>query len=599
MPPPLLALNGATLRIGAQTLFQGLECSIARGDRICLVGRNGAGKSTLLRVLAGLVELDEGERFVQSRTAVADLPQEPVLPADIALADVVLAGLPASERGEGARYRAEIVLQELGMDPSRRTGALSGGEVRRVSLAGALVSEPDVLLLDEPTNHLDLPTIEWLEERLTAFPGALVIVSHDRRFLERLSTSTWWLDRGRLHATERGFAAFEQWSGEVLEAEEAALSRLDKRLEAETHWLHRGVTARRRRNMGRLRQLEDLRRQRREHIGRQGTAEMKAGAGALSGRVVIEALGVTKRFGGSTIVERFGTRILRGDRVGIIGPNGAGKTTLLGLLTGELVPDDGTVRLGTNLTLARFDQHRAQLDPEATPWDILCPEGGDQVRVQGRFRHVVGYLRDFLFRDEQVRQPVKALSGGERNRLLLARILAEPANLLVLDEPTNDLDIETLDLLEEVLSAYEGTLLLVSHDRDFLDRLVTSTIAYEGPGRWRDYAGGYTDWLRQRPPPAAPAPAARLEPRVRPARRPAFDSRLQRELDRLPDRIDKAQAALATIEHRLADTGLFTRDPDAFTRATQQLEERRAELAALEERWLELETQREETVGSS
>jgi ABC transport system ATP-binding/permease protein len=599
MPPPLLALNGATLRIGAQTLFQGLECGIARGDRICLVGRNGAGKSTLLRVLAALVELDEGERFVQPRTAVAYLPQEPVLPADIALADVVLAGLPASERGEGAGYRAEIVLQELGMDPSRRTGALSGGEVRRVSLAGALVSEPDVLLLDEPTNHLDLPTIEWLEERLTAFPGALVIVSHDRRFLERLSTSTWWLDRGRLHATERGFAAFEQWSGEVLETEEAALSRLDKRLEAETHWLHRGVTARRRRNMGRLRQLEDLRRQRREHIGRQGTAEMKAGAGAMSGRVVIEALGVTKRFGGSTIVERFGTRILRGDRVGIIGPNGAGKTTLLGLLTGELVPDEGTVRLGTNLALARFDQHRAQLDPEATPWGILCPEGGDQVRVQGRFRHVVGYLRDFLFRDEQVRQPVKALSGGERNRLLLARILAEPANLLVLDEPTNDLDIETLDLLEEVLSAYEGTLLLVSHDRDFLDRLVTSTIAYEGPGRWQDYAGGYTDWLRQRPPPAAPAPAARLEPRARPARRPAFDSRLQRELDRLPDRIEKAQAALAAVEHRLADTGFFTRDPDAFARVTQQLEERRAELAALEERWLELETQREETVGSS
>ena len=595
MAPPVLALKNARLRIGQQELFVGLDAVLARGDRACLVGRNGSGKSTLLRVLAGLTELDSGEVFVQPRITTAYLPQEPVLPTVASLADLVLLGLPAAERGEAARYRADILLHELGMEPERAPEGLSGGEIRRVSLAQALVAEPEVLLLDEPTNHLDLPTIEWLEERLAAFAGSFVVISHDRRFLTRLSTRTWWLDRGTLRMSERGYAGFEAWSTEVLAAEEAEIQRLDKRLEAETHWLHRGVTARRKRNMGRLRNLQDLRQQRRQLIPPPGSVKLPGGSPALSGRLVIEAEGISKSFGDRAVLQPFSTRILRGDRVGVLGPNGAGKTTLLKLLTGELAPDTGSVRLGTGLELARFDQHRAQLDPERTPWDILCPHGGDRVQVQGVSRHVVGYLRDFLFRDEQARQPVRALSGGERNRLLLARILAQPANLLILDEPTNDLDIETLDLLEELLADHPGTLLLVSHDRDFVDRLVTSTIAFEAPGVAREYAGGYTDWLRQRPAPqpaplAAPTKSMKAAAPPRPA---AFPAKLQRELDRLPDRMAAVEADIAGRETVLADPGLYVRDPQAFARTTGELESLRSDLAALEERWLELESLRE------
>ncbi len=601
MAPPLLALNDAQLRIGQQQLFAGLTAVLAKGDRVCLVGRNGSGKSTLLRVLAGLVELDSGEMFARPRTTVAYLPQEPVLPAAATLADLVLAGLSEAERGEDARYRAEIALEELGMDPARTPQGLSGGEIRRVSLATTFVSDPDVLLLDEPTNHLDLPTIEWLEERLAAFAGSFVVISHDRRFLTRLSTRTWWLDRGHLHACDQGYAAFETWSEQILAAEEAQLARLDKRLEAETHWLHRGVTARRRRNMGRMRQLQDLRAQRRQIIAPQGSVRLQATAAPVSGRLVIEAEEITKSFAGVPVLLPFSTRIQRGDRVGIIGPNGAGKSTLLKLLTGELQPDNGRVRLGTNLEIARFDQHRAQLDPELTPWETLCPAGGDRVQVMGQSRHVVGYLRDFLFRDEQARQPIRALSGGERNRLLLAKILAQPSNLLILDEPTNDLDVDTLDLLEETLADYAGTLLLVSHDRDFLDRLVTSTIVFEGGGRVAEYAGGYSDWLDQRPTAAAP-PAKPATPTARPqqaAPRPrGFDAKLQRELDRLPERMARVENEIAEVERQLDDSGLYARDPTGFARATQQLERLRHELTALEERWLDLETQRESTAAS-
>jgi ATP-binding cassette subfamily F protein uup len=580
MPPPLLALKGATLHLGRQQLFASLDVAVARGDRICLVGRNGSGKSTLLRALAGLQELDAGERFVQPRTSIAWLPQEPAFAPGVALADEVLAGLPPGERQAAARYRAEIVLARLQLDPWARTDTLSGGETRRLAIAKTLVGEPDILLLDEPTNHLDIATIEWLEAELRAFPGGLVLVSHDRMFLARLSRTTWWLDRGRLRESPAGFAGFESWSEQVLAAEEAELARLDRRIEAEQQWVHKGVTARRKRNMGRLRNLAALREDRRNRLQHPGSVRLEAERGRLGGRLVIEVEGIAKRFGERVVVERFGTRILRGDRVGIIGPNGAGKTTLLRLLTGELPPDAGTVRLGTNLEIQRFDQDRARLDPERSPWETLCPTSGDQVLVRGSVRHVAGYLKDFLFRDDQLRTPVEALSGGERNRLLLALILAAPANLLILDEPTNDLDMDTLDLLEEALADYDGTLLLVSHDRDFLDRLVTSTIAFEGPGRWREYAGGYSDWLTQRPGPPAPLT-------------PPMDAKLERELDRLPAKLEQMGRALAEIEAKLADPELFRRDPEAFATATAEHERLQAEQHTLEERWLELELLRE------
>jgi ATP-binding cassette subfamily F protein uup len=593
MTTPLVTLRDAALRIGRQELFFGIDVTVTKGDRICLVGRNGSGKSTLLKVLAGELELDRGERFVRPRTRLAHLPQDPACRAAGTIAELVLDGIPPTERSAADRYRAEIILGELGMVATRPPQGLSGGERRRVALAAALIGEPDVLLLDEPTNHLDLPTIEWLEARLEAFAGAFVVISHDRRFLSRLSTRTWWLDRGRLHANGAGFAAFEAWSEQILAAEAAALARLDKKLEAETAWLHRGVTARRRRNLGRLRQLQTLREERRQTLKTPGSVTLEARAAPAGGRLVIEAERVTKAFAGRTVIPPFSTRILRGDRVGLIGPNGAGKTTLLRLLTGELAPDSGRVRLGTNLAIARFDQDRAALDPERTPWETLCPDGGDRVEVRGRFQHVVGYLKEFLFREEQARQPIRALSGGERNRLLLALILARPANLLVLDEPTNDLDMDTLDLLEDALGDYPGTLLLVSHDRDFLDRLVTSTIVFEA-GTLREYPGGYSDWLAQRPSPpaatAAPPPKPATAP---PVARPRFDPRLARELERLPPKLAAAQAAIDAVETWLADPGLYARDPEGFHAATAELERRRAELAALEARWLELEELRE------
>ncbi len=590
MTPPLLSLRHATVRLGAEPLLESLSVAVAASDRICLVGRNGAGKSTLLKALAGLVELDAGERFERPGAAVAYLPQEPRLDPAASALEATLGGLVQRGEADVATHRAAAVLERFAIAPKRRIGDLSGGEARRVDLARALVAAPDVLLLDEPTNHLDLPTIERLEKDLATWQGGLVLVSHDRAFLCAISRTTWWLDRGRIRVLDQGFVAFDAWSEQVLGEEEADLRRLDKTIASETEWSHHGITARRRRNQGRLRRLRALRAERAGRIAPQGQIKLAAATDPSGGQLVVEARGIAKRCGEQALIRDFSTRIVRGDRVGIIGPNGCGKTTLLRLLIGQLAPDAGTVRLGANLPISYIDQRREALELDATPWQTLCPGGGDHVSVQGRARHVVGYLRDFLFRPEQARTSIRALSGGERNRLLLARQLARPANLLALDEPTNDLDMETLDLLHEVLADFAGTLLLISHDRDFLDRLVTGIIAFEGGGRLREYAGGHSDMLHQRAP-AAAADQTRTrgvdEPKARAAPRRA-SSRAHRDLDRLLGQIDALSAEIDRLESDFADPDLFSRDRGAFEALSERLTRSRDERAAAEQRWLEL-----------
>ena len=597
--PPQLQLRDIRLTLGGAPLLDGAELSIAPGERIALVGRNGSGKSTLMRIAAGEATPDGGTRFVQPNARMRYLPQEPDLAGHATTLDFVLSGLGEADDP----YRARVLMEDLGVDPKANPAELSGGEARRAAIVRALAADPDILLLDEPTNHLDLVAIEWLENTLAESRAALAIVSHDRRLLADLTRSTVWLDRGRTRRLDQGFAAFEAWRDTLLEEEELARHKLDRRIVEEEHWMRYGVTARRKRNMRRVGELATLRRDRREGRRAEGMATMAAQDARASGALVIEAEKVSKAYDGRPIVKDFSTRVMRGDRIGIIGANGTGKTTLIGLLTGTLAPDSGNVRAGTNVAMVKLDQRRESLSPTTTLSDALTGGGSDYVMVNGERKHVVGYMKDFLFAPEQARTPIGKLSGGERGRLMLARALAQPSNLMALDEPTNDLDLETLELLQELLGDFGGTLLIVSHDRDFLDRVATSVIAAEGDGRWREYAGGYSDMVAQRGyglsgAPAATAPKPERAPARETSERSATKRKLsfnqKRALELLPDRIAALRAEIAAFEAKLADVDLHGRDPAGFDRATRAYGEKRSELEQAEDEWLGLEILREE-----
>jgi ATP-binding cassette subfamily F protein uup len=602
-PPPLLILQDIHLTLGSAPLLAGAELSVSPGERLCLVGRNGSGKSTLLKVAAGLLASDGGSRFVQPGATVRYLPQEP----DLSGFPTVLAYVEAGLGPGDDEYRARYLLEQLGMTGEEKPGNLSGGEARRAALARVLAPSPDILLLDEPTNHLDLPAIAWLEAELASLRSALVLISHDRRLLERLSRSIVWLDRGTTRRIDRGFAHFEAWRDEVLEQEAAEKHKLGRKIAMEEDWLRYGVTARRKRNQKRLANLHALRAERRATRGAAGTVKMAAADAQMSGKLVVVAENVGKAWGDKTIVRDLSLRVLRGDRLGVVGPNGAGKTTLLGLLTGALQPDSGRIKLGASLNLVSLDQRRESLDPEATLADTLTGGHGETVIVNGQARHVMSYMKDFLFTPEQARTRVGVLSGGERGRLALAVALAQPGNLLVLDEPTNDLDLETLDMLQELLADHPGTVLLVSHDRDFLDRVATSVVAAEGAGRWVEYAGGYSDMLAQRGGTDLPATgtATAAPPRPRggadaPGPPPSgrkLSFKDKHALATLPARMEALQTEIARAQVALSDPRLYAADPKAFTRATEALGRAESELAAAEQKWLELELLREEVEG--
>ncbi len=610
-PPPLLSLQGAMLTLGGKPLLDGADLSVAPGARICLVGRNGSGKSTLLKIAAGEIEADAGVRFLQPGASLRYLPQEPDFSGFPTTAAYAEAGLGPLDDP----HVALSLLRDLGLSGAENPMTLSGGEARRAALARVLAPEPDILLLDEPTNHLDLPTILWLEERLARLRSAMVLISHDRRFLQDLTRETVWIDRGRARHLARGFSEFEAWRDRELEEEDKQQHKLDRKIVAEEHWLRHGVSGRRKRNVKRLAGLQTLRAERRQRVMPTGDVKLEASEAQISGKLVIEALKLHKAWGDRVIVDNFTTRVLRGDRLGIVGANGAGKTTLVNLLTGALAPDSGKVKLGANLDMATLDQSRASLKPDTTLQDALTGGGSDTVEINGERRHVVGYMKDFLFKPEQARTPIGKLSGGERGRLMLARALAKPSNLLVLDEPTNDLDLETLDLLEEMLADYPGTLIVVSHDRDFLDRVATSVLMSEGDGRWFEYAGGYSDMIAQRgmgveargvEARGADAPArenAKEKPSKekpagdKPAPKAKLSFKEQHALTTLPKKMDELRDKRTKLQALLDDPELYARDPAKFAKASEMLGGVETELAAAEEEWLELEIRRETLEG--
>ena len=605
MAAPLLMLRDIHLTFGGTPLLEGVDLTVAEGERLCLVGRNGCGKSTLLKIAAGLVEMDRGERVVQTGKSVAYLPQEPDLSGFATTLEYVEAGLGPHDE----LYRAQVMLTDLGLSGQEDPATLSGGEARRAAIARVLAAQPDVLLLDEPTNHLDLPVIEWLEMELNAMNVALVVISHDRRFLENVSQSTVWIYQGVTHKLPKSFAHFEQWRDEKVEQIELDRHKLDRKIVRELHWLQRGVTGRRKRNMGRLRALNELRQERRDQRSMGGSVNLTMSESSQSGKRVLEAEDICKSYGDRAIVKNFSTRVLRGDRIGIVGANGAGKTTLLNMLIGKLEPDSGRLDLGTKLELVTLDQMRDGLNPDWSLVDVLTGRSGDSVTVGGKQKHVMGYMQDFLFAPEQANTPVAALSGGERGRVMLARAMAQPANFLVLDEPTNDLDLETLDLLQEMLSDFEGTVIIVSHDRDFLDRVVTSVVINEGPGVWREYPGGYSDMLVQRGEgvSAREAPKVEVKPKkdktakaekVSDGPKLKLSYKEKYALETLPAKMEQLSADVERLQGVMADPDLYSRNPDGFAKASKDLEIATEALQAAEEQWLTLEMLREEIEGA-
>lgn len=594
--PPIYTIKDAKLSFGLNPLFTGVNLNINLGDKICLVGRNGSGKSTLLKVISGVIEPDNAEIFIQPGIKISYMPQEDNFSEYKTLRDVILSGIEGNVSEQ--EYKADILIQSLKILEYQSPKQASGGELKKASLAKALISNPDILLLDEPTNHLDIETIEKLEEIINKFQGAVIIISHDRMFLNHVSKQTIWLDRGILHCNDKGFAFFDQWQEQILEQEIIALKHLNKKIEEETEWLHKGVTARRKRNQGRLRRLQQLRQERREQIKQTGSVNLEIESGELRSRLVIEAKHIFKTYGERELVKDFSIRVIRGNRIAVVGPNGAGKTTLIKLLTKKIDPDKGFVRIGKNLEEAYFDQNRITLDPKKTLWKTLCNEG-DHIWVRGHYRHVVAYLKDFLFKPDQAQCPVSALSGGEKNRLMLAVALAKASNFLVLDEPTNDLDMDTLDLLQEVLDEYQGTILIVSHDRDFLDKVATSLLYMKGDGSIVEHVGSYTELLEK----LKSSPIKEVK-KVKTTETPKEEKikninklsyKDKRLLEVLPTEIKELEDKISELENILAtDTDLYTRNPQEFDSIALKLEEYKSLKEEKETLWLEIEIKAEE-----
>lgn len=597
---PIYTIRGAKLSFGLNPLFTDVDLYINRGDKICLVGRNGCGKSTLLKVIAREIEPDEADFFIQPGVRIGYMPQEPDFTGFKTLREVVEAGLPKEEKNQ--TYRADRLIEYFAINENQNPEQSSGGERRKAALARSLIGEPDILLLDEPTNHLDITTIEKLEDLIKKFSGAVIVISHDRMFLDHISQTTFWLDRGVLRRNNKGFGAFEEWEDQVIEQEIIEQKALNKKIAEETEWLHKGVTARRRRNMGRLRRLQQLRQERREQIKMTGSVNLEAETAELRSKMVIEAKHISKSFGDREIVKDFSIRVIKGNKIGIVGPNGSGKTTLIKLLTKRLEPDSGFVRIGKNLEEAYFDQNRITLDPKKTLWKTLCNEG-DHIWVRGHFRHVVAYLKDFLFKPDQAQCPVSTLSGGEKNRLMLALALAKQSNFLVLDEPTNDLDMDTLDLLQEVLDDYEGTILIVSHDRDFMDKVATSLIYMRGDGTVYEHVGSYSELLEKLK--GIPLKTdnrkqnTKEEPKIREKNKTLkLSYKEQYMLENLPKKIEKLGEENKAIEVALGNANLYTDDPQKFDELTSKLAANKENLEKMENQWLEVQMKADELENS-